>query len=80
MLRFPLLFHWSRGYSNPSPPDEESFVRDLACLLLSLDIMRGSIFEIRALRLGREAQIIATLHSTADQEAAPMLSSVLFIC
>ena len=80
MLCFPLLLHSPRGYSSPSPLNEESLDRDLARRLLLFDIMCGSIFEIKALRLGREAQIIATLHSTADQAAALELSSVRFIC
>lgn len=38
----------------------------------------GIIRETSGRKVGRQAQIMPTLHSIADQEAAPTLSSVCF--
>ena len=43
--------------------------------LLRVEKMCGRRRERKALVPGRQAHIIATLHSTADQAAAPVLSS-----
>lgn len=43
-------------------------------LLLRWEKIRGNSLESSGLRLGSEAQMMATLHSTADQVAAPGLS------
>jgi hypothetical protein len=39
----------------------------------------GNNWEMRGLMLGREAQMMATLHSMADHVAAPTLSSIPMI-
>lgn len=45
-------------------------------LLLPVEKIRGMILEMSARVAGRQAQMMATLHSIADQVAAPGLSSV----
>ena len=39
----------------------------------------GIMLETRGRRVGRQAQMMPTLHSTADQDAAPTLSSMGFV-
>lgn len=41
----------------------------------TVESMRGIMREMRGRRVGRQAQIMPTLHSIADQDAAPTLSS-----
>lgn len=43
---------------------------------LRVERKRGRMREMRGRRVGRQAQMIPTLHSMADQVAAPTLSSV----
>lgn len=44
-------------------------------LPLKVDIRPGTILERRGFRVGRQAQMMPVLHSMADHEAAPTLSS-----
>ena len=44
-------------------------------LPFKVDSKPGAIFDMRGFRVGRQAQMIPVLHSMADQEAAPTLSS-----
>lgn len=45
-------------------------------LALKVDTIPGKMRATRGLRVGRQAQIIPVLHSMADHEAAPTLSSL----
>lgn len=47
-------------------------------LALKVDIMPGNIRATRGFRVGKQAHIMPVLHSMADQEAAPTLSSSLW--
>lgn len=65
--------------------DALSFQSELRCvvsprvgrLALKVDTILGKMRATRGFRVGRQAQIMPVLHSIADQEAAPTLSSGL---